>query len=269
MRIHQLGEGVPEVAVVGGLHGDEPCGPAAVDRLVAADPDVERPVKLIVANEEALEREARYVDEDLNRAFPGDPNAETHEGRLASHVARELEGCTTLSLHSTQSYAEPFALCSTVDAVARAVVPSLPTDLLIETEPFTEGRLIEHPHTLEVECGLQGSDRAAENAYWLSRAFLTATGALAPPMADGDDSLDVSTSSEVSVFRLLDPIAKPPGEAYEVFAHNFERVEAGERFATADGETLTADEAFYPVLMSAYGYTDLFGYAAEKAGVLD
>ena len=269
MRIHQLGEGVPEVAVVGGLHGDEPCGPAAVDRLIAADPDVERPVKLIVANEEALERGTRYVDEDLNRAFPGDQDADTHEGRLAAHVARELEGCTTLSLHSTQSYAEPFALCSTVDAVARAVVPSLPTGLLIETEPFTEGRLIEHPHTLEVECGLQGSDRAAENAYWLSHAFLTATGALAAPTADEGNRLDVDTASEVTVFRLLSPIAKPAAEAYEVFAHNFERVDADQRFATADGETLTADEPFYPVLMSAYGYADLFGYAAERVGTLE
>ncbi|ESP87152.1 succinylglutamate desuccinylase/aspartoacylase domain-containing protein [Candidatus Halobonum tyrrellensis] len=269
MRIHQLGEGVPEVAVVGGLHGDEPCGPAAVERLVAADPDVERPVKLIVANEEALERDVRYVDEDLNRAFPGDPDADTHERRLASHIARELEGCTTLSLHSTQSYAEPFALCATVDAVARAVVPSLPTNLLIETDPFTEGRLIEHPHTLEVECGLQGSDRAAENAYWLSRAFLAATGALAAPVADDATPFDVDTTSEVGVFELLSPIAKPAAETYEVFARNFERVEAGERFASADGETLTAEEPFYPVLMSAYGYADLFGYAAEKVGTLD
>ena len=269
MRIHQLGEGVPEVAVVGGVHGDEPCGPAAIDRLVAADPDVDRAVKLIVANEEALDAGERYLETDLNRTFPGDTDADSHEGRLAAHLARELEGCTTLSLHSTQSYAEPFALCATVDEIVRAVVPSLPTELLIETDRFTEGRLIEHPHTIEVECGLQGSDGAAENAYWLTRAFLSATGALSAPMAEDVDPLDVETVSEVTVFRLLDPIAKPPAETYEVFAHNFERVGAGERFATADGETLTADESFYPVLMSAYGYADLFGYAAERVGTLE
>lgn len=269
MRIHQLGEGVPEVAVVGGIHGDEPCGPAAIERLVAESPDVERPVKLIVANEEAMERGVRFVDEDLNRAFPGDADAESLEGRLASDLARELEGCTTLALHSTQSYAEPFALCDTVDEIARAIVPHLPVDTLIETDLFTEGRLIEHPHTVEVECGLQGSDDAAENAYWLTRAFLSATGALEAPLADEPTGAADATPGDVDVFRLLQPVGKPPAEEYEVFAHNFERVGTGERFAVADGETFTADEPFYPVLMSARGYTDVFGYAAEKVGTLE
>lgn len=268
MRMYQLGEGVPEVAVVGGIHGDEPCGPSALERLNAEKPDVERPVKLVVANETAVERAGRYVDEDLNRAFPGDPNAESHEGRLAHDLIRELQGCTTLALHSTQSYAEPFALCDTVDEIVRAIVPSLPVKKLIETDRFTEGRLIEHPHTLEVECGLQGSDTAAENAYWLTRAFLTATGALPAPTAD-EHTDTAGTGGRVDVFRLRQPIGKPPADEYEVFAHNFERVEVDERFAVADGESFTADEPFYPVLLSAGGYADVFGYAAEKVGTLE
>ncbi|QLG62757.1 M14 family metallopeptidase [Halorarum salinum] len=269
MRIHQLGEGVPEVAVVGGIHGDEPCGPAAVDRLVSESPALERPVKLIVANEAALERDERYLDEDLNRAFPGDPDADTHEGRLAHDLARELEGSTTLALHSTQSYAEPFALCDTVDEIARAVVPHLPVDTLIETDLFTEGRLIEHPHTVEVECGLQGTEGAAENAYWLARAFLVATGALSAPTVEEPAGAAGADPGAVDVFRLRQPVGKPPAEEYEVFAHNFERVDVGERFAVADGETFTADEPFYPVLMSARGYADAFGYAAEKVGTME
>jgi len=33
MDVHDLGEGEPEVAVVGAIHGDEPCGARAVRRL--------------------------------------------------------------------------------------------------------------------------------------------------------------------------------------------------------------------------------------------
>jgi hypothetical protein len=267
MRIHQLGDGTPEVAVVAAIHGDEPCGVRAVDRLISEELDVERPVKLVVANEEALERGVRYVDEDLNRAFPGDPEAETHERRLAAELARELRGCTTLALHSTQSYGEPFALVDTVDEIARAICPHLPVEIVVETDRFTDGRLIKHPHTVEVECGFQGSDEAAENAYWLVRAFLAATGAATAPLSD--EPLDAGDREEVSVYRLLEPIPKEAAEEYEVFATNFERVEAGERFAAADGEELTASEAFYPILLSAYGYAEVFGYAAEKVGVLE
>ena len=267
MRIHQLGDGTPEVAVVAAIHGDEPGGVRAVERLLAEAPDVDRPVKLIVANEDALAAGERYLDEDLNRAFPGEPDAKTHEARLAYALAGEIRDCTTLSLHSTQSYGDPFALVDTVDAVTRSICPRLPINEVVETAGFTEGRLIAYPHVVEVECGLQGSDQAAENAYWLVQAFLSATGALAAPMAD--DPVEDGGAHEVQVFRLTEPIPKAPAEEYEVFVTNFEEVAAGERFAAADGEPLYADSPFYPILLSPYGYEDVFGYAGEHVGLLD
>jgi hypothetical protein len=267
MRIHELGDGPPEVAVVGAIHGDEPCGARAIERLVSENPPAERPVKLIVANEEALDRGVRYVDEDLNRAFPGDPNADTREGRLAHDLAREVRGCTTLAIHSTQSFGEPFAVVNGVDAVARTVAPRLPVVALVETDEHTDGRLIQLPHVIEVEAGFQGSDEAAENAYWLLRAFLVATDVLSPPAAD--DPLRDDDGDPVPVFRLREPIPKPPGEFYEVYARNFERVAAGEAFAAADEEQLVADRPFYPILLSAYGYEDQFGYVAEKVGTVE
>ena len=176
-----------------------------------------------------------------------------------------------LSLHSTQSYAEPFALVDEVDAVVRSVCPHLPIDTLVETGPFSTGRLIEHAHTVEVECGLQASDEAATNAYWILRAFLSATGVLPAPVAGDAEpplSLHRRDAAEVTVFRLLNRIEKAPAEEYRVFVTNFQRVAAGERVATADGETYTADAEFYPVLLSANGYADVFGYAADRVGTL-
>jgi hypothetical protein len=305
MRIEQLGVGTPEIAVVAAIHGDEPCGVRAVERLLAESPAVERPVKFVVANEAALEQGVRYVEEDLNRAFPGDPDADTHEGRLAHEVAREVRDCTTLALHSTQSYGEPFAVTNTVGAIARTVCPHLPISELVDTQAETDGRLIEYPHTVEVECGYQGSTRAAENAVELVRGFLRATGALpieGTPELDGDVSSDTddaaeedaagsndtdgpddtaesgdttgaddegAESSEVTVYRLGRPIPKEPADKYEVFADNFERVEAGEAFAAADGREVVANEPFYPILLSAYGYESVFGYRSERVGVLD
>ncbi|MUW15030.1 succinylglutamate desuccinylase [Halorubrum sp. CBA1125] len=267
MDVHDLGDGEPEVAVVGAIHGDEPCGARAVERLLDADPAVERAVRLVLANEAALDAGERFLDADLNRAFPGDADADAHETRLAAEVLAAIEGCTTLAIHSTQSYAGPFAVVDSMDEVARAVAPHLPVDAVIQTDAFTEGRLIEHPHTIEVEAGLQGSAEAADNAYWLTRAFLAATGVLPAPGADG--VVDAGGREAVEVFRLRDRIPKPAAETYEVFARNFERVAAGERFAAADGDAIRADEPFYPVLLSPYGYRDQFGYVADRVGTLE
>ncbi|WP_144903769.1 M14 family metallopeptidase [Halobellus captivus] len=271
MRIYELGEGTPEVAVVGSIHGDEPCGERAIERFIAEDPVVERPVKLIVANEEAREADVRYLDEDLNRAFPGDANAESHEGRLAHDLVRELRGKTVLSLHSTQSYAEPFALVDEVGAVTRAICPHLPMEYLVETGSFAAGRLIDHAHTIEVECGLQGSESAAANAYWILRAFLSATGVLPAPIEGESEpplSLHRRDEGDVTVFRLLDRIPKNPAEEYRVFVDNFQRVAPGDLVAAADGDEFSADSEFYPVLLSANGYEDVFGYAADRLGTL-
>lgn len=264
MRIYELGEGTPEVAVVGGIHGDEPCGPLAIERLLAEEPAVERPVKFIIANEAALEAGQRYLEADLNRVFPGDPDAEAHERRLAHDLAREIRGCTTLALHSTRSTPKPMGVIQSVDEVARGIYPRLPVDVVVETDAHTDGRLIEFPHTIEVECGLQGTDAAADNGYELVRAFLAATGTL--PASAAQTRFDTPEPETVDVFRLQRPIPKPVGDSYDVFVDNFELVTEGTAFAAVDGEPLYAESDFYPVLLSPNGYEDIFGYVSEQAG---
>ncbi len=258
MRVDQLGEGTPEIAVVAGIHGDEPCGVRAVEDLLSDPPDVRRPVKVVVANEAAIDREMRYVDADLNRSFPGEADGETHETRLAVEITAELSECVTLSLHSTRSYDEPFAVVSGVDDLARRVVPALSVDAVVDAGSFVEGRLFASGGVVEVECGRQGTDAAAENASELIAEFLAAMDVLDEPVRRESRPL----------FRLTHPLPKPPADEYEVFAGNFQRVAAGEAYAAADGEPLSADAPFYPVLLSAYGYTDLFGYAADRVGTV-
>lgn len=261
MRVETLGDGEPEIAIVGGIHGDEPCGPIAVEDLVESAPEVDRPVKLIVANEKALARGVRYVDEDLNRAFPGTPDADTHEGKLAHELLNEIRGCEVLSLHSTQSYAEPFALVDEIDGHDRTVCQNLSVEALVETADYSGGRLIAYPGVIELECGLQRSTAAAENAKTLVREFLAAVGA-----CSGETAL---RNHPLPVFRLDTQIPKPDAQRYEVFVENFERVAEGERFAAADGDPLIAESPFYPVLLSANGYRNVFGYAGSLIDRLD
>jgi succinylglutamate desuccinylase len=260
MRIREFGED-PDVAVVAGVHGDEPCGPRAVEAMLADPPAFQRPVRFVVANERALDRGVRYVDEDLNRAFPGEAGAESHERRLAADLLSAVEGCRTLALHSTQSYAAPFALVDTVSPETAALCARLPLDAVVETAAYAGGRLIDYPATVEVECGLQWSATAAKNAERLVEAFLAATGVL--PQSAGQDP-----DPDVPVFRLTGRVPKAPAADHEVFVENFERVAPGVPFASADGDERVAERAFYPVLMSADGYEEVFGYAGERLGRL-
>jgi predicted deacylase len=261
MRVEQLGEGEPEYVIIGSIHGDEPCGMRAIEDLLAEDPEVRKPVALVIANEEALEAGERYLEEDLNRAFPGDPEGDTHESRLAAEFGERFGDCTALSLHSTQSYGDPFAIVNGLSDYARHICPRLGVDAVVDAGHETDGRLFESvPRTIEIECGYQGSETAAANATRVARAFLGAVGVLPEaerPPADG-----------LPVFRLREPVPKRSASDYEVYADNFKEVPSGATFAAADGVDIVAEEGFYPVLMSPEGYEHVFGYAADRVGTL-
>jgi predicted deacylase len=260
MRVDQLGDGAPEIAVVAAIHGDEPCGVHAVEALLDETPTVEQPVKCIVANERALDRRVRFIDADLNRVFPGDSDGESYEERLAAELFDELRGCRTLALHATKSTPRPFALASEIGPFAETICPQLSIDALVEAGECVGTALGAHVDAIEVECGLQGTKQACETAVQLVSEFLHATGAI-----PGGESPERT----LPVYRLRAHIPKQDATTYEILVNNFERVEKGAPFATIDGEPQIAEEAFYPVLLSANGYASQFGYAAELTDQLE
>ncbi|WP_162562483.1 M14 family metallopeptidase [Salinigranum rubrum] len=261
MRVETLGSGTPAIAVVGGVHGDEPCGQVAIDRFLERDPDLDRPVRFVVANEEALSRGSRYVERDLNRVLPGDPESDIHEERLAVELLEAVEGCTPLGIHSTRSYAEPFGVLADPTPAKRRLFRRMNVSAVLDTTGLSSGRCVDHGF-LDVEAGLQGTDQAADNAVLCIESFLAATGAL-----ESDVSI-AETGTETILYEVTDIIEKEPESEYRFLAENFEWVEAGTVYAERDDEPMTADEAFVPALSSSDGHASILGYRTRPAGVL-
>ena len=250
MNVEKLGEGDPKHAVVGLIHGDEPCGRKAIERFKESEYSLEKPVKLIVANEKAAEKKVRYIDCDLNRNFPGDPESSQHEERLAAKILDEVEGLKTLSLHSTKSYPKPFAAQPGMDAETLELI----RETGVEKACFIEesvGCLGEYSRTVTVESGFQGSDQATENAYEVMLNFLAANNVI-------KSDYDLSSPE---LFEVFDTVEKP---GYRFTGENFRKVNAGEVYAEKEGSKLEAEEGFYPVLMSTDGYDTILGHRARK-----
>jgi succinylglutamate desuccinylase len=265
VRVETLGVGTPEIAVVGGVHGDEPCGQVAIDRFLDQDPDVDRPVRFVVANEEALSLGRRYVETDLNRVLPGDPESDVHEERLAAELLAVVEGCTPLGIHSTRSYAEPFGVFADPTPAKRRLFRRMNVSAVLDTTGLSSGRCVDHGF-LDVEVGLQGTDQAADNAVACIESFLAATGALESdaPLA----ATETEAETETTLYEVTDIIEKEPESEYRFLAENFEWVEDGEVYAERDGEPMIADEAFVPALSSSDGHATILGYRTRPAGVL-
>jgi predicted deacylase len=262
MRVETVGDGEPEVAVVGAIHGDEPCGARAIDRFLEAAPrtTADGAAKLIVANERALAAGERFLDVDLNRSFPGDPEADAHERRLAHALREEIGGLFTLGFHSTVSFGDPFGTLAGVDRRTARVMEVLPLAHAADFAGVVEGRSVNLPGFVNVEAGYQDSATAAENAYACLVAFLEHAGVL-----PGDpDSTGATTH-----YRVESTIEKDPERSYEAVAANFQRVGAGDPYARVDGEPLRAERPFWPVLLSGDGHDRLLGYRARRTGPTD
>ncbi|WP_336036439.1 succinylglutamate desuccinylase/aspartoacylase domain-containing protein [Halobacterium yunchengense] len=250
-----LGDGDPDLAVVGGVHGDEPSGLRAIRHVLDTEPDLERPVKFVVANPPAAVAHRRYLDADMNRVFPGDPDAGERERRLAAQLGEAVDGSLALSMHATHSSAEPLAFVSGDHPAAQAAAARLPLEHVVNHDPAVDGAFTSCERVVSVEVGRQLTEDATQNATKLVRAFLRLTDALPDDPKTGSPAF----------YTMRDAVEKPAGEDdVGLLVDNFERVDAGTAYAATPDEEYVADDPFYPVLMSETGYEDIFGYRGER-----
>jgi predicted deacylase len=257
--------GSARVAIVGGIHGDEPAGERIVRRL-ADEPDEEGAgsgcVRLIVANEPALAAGTRYTDVDLNRVFPGDPDSEEYERALAPRLAAELEGMdAVLALHTSHSAPPPFAIFSDPTESVRRSVTGMPVEYVVDSGGLRSTTLDSVvPHTVSIEVGRQGSEEAVEFGYEACLAFLRADGAT-------DD--EPAAFTETTVVAGDKEVPKGGGDP-AVYFDNFEEIPVGEVFAEDDEYThRVEEEGVVPILASEHGYEEIFGIYGRVRGVME
>lgn len=251
MQVFTRGEGEPEITVVGSVHGDEPAGKNAILNFLEKDLKYNRPVKFIIANEKALEKEVRFLDTDLNRSFPGDSESENHEERLASELLKEIENTKVLDLHTTRSYPEPFATFTHLNDETTSILKASGVNYATHF-PEESGTLHEQTTGIVIETGLQGTDQARKNAEKIIENFLASMDVIEAERPQLEDSLEI--------FRYFETVE---GD-WEFLADNFKLVKKGEVYAQKEGEVLEASENFYPVLMSTDGYDGMLGFKARK-----
>lgn len=261
MRVEKLGDGDPEYAVVACLHGNETCGWNAIQRFKRDDYEIQKPIKFVLANEEAYEKDERYIDTDINRVFPGNSNSSVHEERLAAEIQDELEGQKILDIHSTKSEQAPFAIVVGDDDEQIKLAKSTGIKHLIDMS-YVDGGLGEELPVVSIELSRTSQDQD-EEAYKLLVNFLAAEGII-------KEEFD---KVEPEFFKVFDR----EGDGSEEFrAENFSKVNKGDVYAQKfiekeDGnkntEPIRAEEDFYPVLMSTDGYDEMLGFKAQKKDI--
>ncbi len=262
MKLVERGSGRPRVAVVGGIHGDEPAGEAIVERLIDRLEVDDGTVQLVVANEPALAAGVRYTEADLNRQFPGDVDAGAYETALAARLLAILDGADAiLALHTSHSAPPPFAIYSRLTDSVRRTVTGMPIEYVVDAGEL-RGTTMDStlPQAVSLETGRQGSEGAVAFGLEAAEAFLRAHGVL----ADAEP-----TFTETTIVKGHEEVPKGGGEPH-VYYRNFEEIPEGAVFAKDDVYTHRLDrDGIVPVLASEEGYEDIFGIYGSVHGTID
>ena len=254
-------KGGPTLVVVSGLHGNEPAGVRASQRVQEALTRAQTPLQgelvLVLGNVSAFQEGQRYVERDLNRAWTADQIRFLQENEGTGVEDREqqdllqalesiLEGAQgqvyLLDLHTTSASGAAFSAVADV-LQNRDLALALPVPLVLGLEEMVEGTLHDYMGergvvTVAFESGQHDEPRAvdrAEAAVWITMA---ATGVARAenlphylPALESlrRDSLHLPRAVEMRhrhAVRSDDAFRMKPG------FRNFQRVTKGEVIAT-------------------------------------
>lgn len=155
----------------------------------------------------------------------------------------------------------PYAFCMHYTIETAHLIRSTGVDRVVDPSGIesSRGGLVSVSSGVLVECGPKGQPGGVDTAHEVILNFLAANGVI-------DDPYDYPANPQV--FRVFGKIDHPV-DAAEFHGRNFHLVREGTRYLTVDGEAITADQDFYPVLASDDDLGAPFvGFKAKNVGTI-
>jgi succinylglutamate desuccinylase len=183
----------PTILVAGGIHGNEPSGVRALERVLSwlegSAPAFRGTIIGLAGNLAALERSERFLEEDLNRIWLPDRIAALRRGETApSPDARQQAELLTvidrifaeapgpvvfLDLHTSSARGEPF-VCIGDTLRNRALALQFPVPVILGLEEQIDGALLEYVNTLgHVTIGVEAGQHDHPESIDRHEAFVT------------------------------------------------------------------------------------------------
>ncbi len=277
----------PLLIVLAGVHGNEPGGVVAVQRVLARlqaeQPAIAGRVVAFAGNLAALRHGVRYLESDLNRIWSPEsigvllgqaPEADSPEQReqrelfrcIALELVSPARRVVLLDLHSTSAWGPPFALMS--DTLEnRRVSDPLPIPVILGLEETVSNTTLEYFGergcvSLGVEGGGHDDPTTADNheaVLWLT---LVSTGLLQRWQVPDHDALhqrlQKAAKSRPDLVEIVHRHGIPEGADFKMEPGftNFDAIKAGQLLARQDGVELRATADGRVIMPSYQGLGD-------------
>ena len=156
MKIIEIGKEGPYVCVIACLHGNEKIGYNVINALIRKPIKGIR-IKAIIANEQAMKKNVRFIDSDLNRSFPGSGKGNIEEKLAAKIIVKIIDCEFIIDLHSTYANTDDMIIITKKNAMELAKKVPL-KNVVFMSKIMAHGKsLIDYS-----ECGIPVSKRVLE-----------------------------------------------------------------------------------------------------------
>ena len=219
----------PHLVITGAVHGNEPCGPRAIqrvmDKLIDGDITITTGQLTLIplCNPAAYKKGTRYYERNMNRHFYPKDAPDTYEDRLINELAPCLEKADyLLDIHSYHSGGPPFVFVDKGDNESQRLARMLGVRETIAgfaqayanagidqskwtSMGTTEYVRMQNGHALTLECGQHGHPQSVEVAwravlgvlYHLGMAAINGAPAGQIPEKAGPQDLACTQASQV------------------------------------------------------------------------
>ncbi|MET0155135.1 MAG: succinylglutamate desuccinylase/aspartoacylase family protein [Rickettsiales bacterium] len=262
----------PRLVVTGGIHGNEYCGPAAINRLMQAVDSGEVVLKkgvlecAPICNPEACRQGVRFVERNLNRHLFPKEEKRFYEDSIDPALCALLDRADALlDLHSYASEGGPFIFLSGTNPEEKRFARALGVRDFVtgwseaygvagkkgdrEGQGTTEYARLGGAVAVTLECGHHHNADAADVGYAAALRALDYLGMLREDCPAKRALPQKPETKEQRVVRMKTVFYRQEGTAWTRDFRHFDEVRAEEVLATLpDGKTIAAPEDGFVIL---------------------
>lgn len=237
-------------------HGDELIGLNVAKELQKLGFD-DQVLQVQIANPRAYEAGVRFIDQDLNRAFPGKPNGNYEQQRAHQLLPSIKSADVVIDIHSTTSQLKDAVIVTKLDKQTRDCLQAIHPKYALIMEATQNHALIAHaPVGIAFEYGQENSPTVVQRVVTDINRLLNHLGVIKYHAA--------KRHRPTQFFRVHSEVKKPSGYILRENVKNYQLIPKGQVFASKEGKELRASEDFYPILFGQNNYEDIFGFMGAK-----
>ena len=254
------GDGGKNILVIGCVHGDELIGQKVINKLRGLTISGGTLVT-VIANVRAVELRKRFIDRDLNRSFPGNPEG-NHEERLAHNLLPLIKKADfVLDIHSTTTDTTSAIILTKINKSIRQLLHVFnPKRIVVMKQEVGKSALVGHCKAgISFEYGKDKSEKAYKETLVDIINILEEYGII-----EKKKKRVSNISRRTEYFQIFGTLARPIGFSLEKNIKNFSLIKRGEIIARYNEHTQKASRNFYPVLFGEKAYKEIWGFMAKK-----